>query len=840
MRAIGFTLLLVAAARLLRAEQEDPAAAERKKVDELLKGVETRKGFLTLHVKDALVLAELAEEDFGPPFLLFESIARGVGRGRALGGMTLGERIVAWRRIGDAQVQLVEQNPRFQAPPGTPLDRAVKNSFGGSVLATFPVLARHPDRAGLLIDLGALFLTDLAAVGELLKGSLGGEYKLEKGSSTWAAAKSFPDNAGLTVNLAFASAQVADAETVPDSRSVEVAVHYGLQRLPPEGYRPREADDRVGYFLTAVKDFGQPGLTSWRRYCNRWRLEKADPNAETSAPRDPLVFWIENTVPYEYRRHVREGILEWNRAFERIGIRDALEVRQMEENADWDPEDARYNTFRWITSSRLSFGAMGPSRVDPRTGQILDADILFEADNLRGVLWSLERHNLPRTEGWFLSQEPDADCCALGRLRAPDAALAETAMTLLAAPIVPDEYLGQAIKEIVMHEVGHALGLRHNFKASLMLTLEQMHDKALVERVGLMGSVMEYNSVNIARDPARQGYFYSPTLGPYDYWAIEYGYRPVEGEREGEELRRVAARCGEPGLAYATDEDAYGPRNLDPEATIFDGGSDPLAWCRDRVALCEDLWAKDWAPLEKPGHGYRLYRTAMISILNGYRQGLEIAARWVGGATMDRRHPGDAGAPFRNVPLARQREALTFVLEKGFGPGLFRFPPERLNRLAPNRFRHWGVDDEGPFEYPLREDVRTLRLALLNRFHAPAVLHHVVEAEARALPGEPTMTVRELLGRVTEAVWAGAAEGRGIEPFRRDLQADHVEALVALVLGEGAPRDAANLARSLLASIADTCARATEGREAETRAHLDAVRQRIRKVLDAAIALPGR
>ncbi len=844
MRAIAFMLLACLAA----AAQEDPKAADRKKADELLKGVETRKGFLTMHLKESTVLAELGKGEFGSPFLLFESIARGVGRGRALGGMTLGERIVSWRKVSDAQIQLVEENPRFRAAPGSPLDRAVQNSYARSVLATFPVLARHPDRETFLIDLGALFLTDLPGVGEMLKGALGAEYRHDKASSSWEAARSFPDNVSLVANLAFSSAKYTDAETVPDSRSVEVGVHYGMQRLPAGDYRPREADDRVGYFLTAIKDFSQPGLTSWRRWCNRWRIEKADPKAEMSPPRDPLVFWIENTVPFEYRRHVRDGILEWNKAFERIGIRDAIEVRQMEENADWDPEDSRYNTFRWITSSRLSFGAMGPSRVDPRTGQILDADILFEADNLRGVLWSLERNNLPRTGRYFLAEAPDEACghgglCFLGALRAPECALAETTLALMgAAPIVLEEYLGQAIKETVMHEVGHTLGLRHNFKASMMLTLEQMQDKELVAREGLMGSVMEYNSVNISRDPARQGYYYSPTLGPYDYWAIEYGYRPLDAEQETEALRRIASRCGEPGLSYATDEDTYGPTNIDPEATVFDGGSDPLAWCRDRIGLCEDVWAKDWAPLHKPGHGYRLYRGAMLSTLRGYRQGLEIAARWVGGTVMNRRHPGDAGEPFRSIPLARQREALEFVLLKGFAPGLLQFSPERLNRLAPNRFRHWGTEEEGPYEFPLREEVRSLRRALLDRFHAPAVLHHIVEAQARAPGGEPSMTVGELLSKVKDAVWAEVRKGQAqaIEPYRRDLQADHAEALIGLLFAEEAPRDARNIARSLLLAMATTCAQAAGGGDLETRSHLEAVEARIRKVLDAAVVMPAR
>lgn len=847
-RAFPCALLLACVPALAADAPQDPEAADRKKVDELLKDSETQKGFFTLHLKDGAVHAELGPEDFGKSFILFESVSRGVGKGRVLAGMTLSERIVAFRKVSANQVQLVEENPRFTAAEGTPLRRAVEQSYTRSVLGTFTTAARHPDRGTLFVDLGALFLTDLPGLAEMLKASLENEYKHEKGGSSWAYAKSFPNNVELEVNLAFASGKYRESETVPDSRNVEVGVHYSLHKLPEPGYRPRVADDRVGYFLTAVKDFSQPGLTSWKRYVNRWRIEKADPKAEVSPPREPLVYWIENTVPFEYRAYVRDGILEWNRAFLRIGIRDAIEVRQMEEDAEWDPEDARYNTFRWIASSRLSFGAMGPSRVDPRTGQILDADILFEAESVRGVLWGFERLSLlPRSDGGHFMSEPcgDARACLLGRLRMDEQSFAACAATLLGGgggggP--PGEaYLAQAIKEVVMHEVGHTLGLRHNFKASTMLTPEQLHDREIAERQGLLGSVMEYNSVNIARDPKRQGYFYTPTIGPYDYWAIEYGYKPLEEAEEERALLAIASRCGEPGHQYATDEDAYGPRAIDPEATVFDMSSDPLAWCRDRIALCEDLWRADWKSLEKPGHGYRLYRNAMDSVFNAYRQCLEIAARWVGGTSMDRRHPGDPGTPFRNVPVARQREALDFVVEKGLAPGLFRFPPERLNRLAPNRFRHWGIDDEEPFAYPLSERVLALRAALLDRLHAPHLLRHIAEAQARALAGEEAMTVGEVLRRVADAVWSDAAPNREVEPSRRELQAAHLARLERLVLGgPDVPRDARAVARVLLAQLDDRCAKAGGDVSPETRAHLEEVRARIRKVLDASIVLDVR
>ena len=177
----------------------------------------------------------------------------------------------------------------------------------------------------------------------------------------------------------YASGGQAQIDTVPDSRGVTINVHYSISRLPETGYQPRLADDRVGYFLSVIKDFSRPGgEDQFVRYINRWDLRKAEPTAAVSPPVTPIIFWIEKTVPFKYRAPIREGILEWNKAFEKAGFVNAIEVRQQPDDATWEPEDINYNTFRWITSN-AGF-AMGPSRVNPMTGQILDADIIFDAD----------------------------------------------------------------------------------------------------------------------------------------------------------------------------------------------------------------------------------------------------------------------------------------------------------------------------------------------------------------------------------------------------------------------------------------------------------------------------
>ena len=246
-------------------------------------------------------------------------------------------------------------------------------SYTDSILFSLPIVTMSPT-GSFVVDLTPVFMSDLPQFSHIIPG-----FGFAPDRSTWAKIKGFPTNVEIEVAATYASSGMALIDTVPDTRAATLYVHYSISRLPETGYQPRLADDRVGYFLTVIKDFSKVGQDDqFVRYIDRWDLRKAEPSAEVSPPVTPIVVWIEKTVPYKYRGAVREGILEWNKAFERAGFSNAIEVRQQPDDATWDPEDIRYNTFRWITAN-AGF-AMGPARTNPLTGQILDADIIFDAD----------------------------------------------------------------------------------------------------------------------------------------------------------------------------------------------------------------------------------------------------------------------------------------------------------------------------------------------------------------------------------------------------------------------------------------------------------------------------
>jgi len=590
---------------------------------------------------------------------------------------------------------------------------------------------------------------------------------------------------------------------------------------------------------------------------NRWRLDKADPKADKSPPKQPLIFYIEKTVPFQYRRYVREGILEWNKAFEKIGFVDAIEVRTQPDDADWDPEDVRYNTFRWITASAAF--AIGPSRVNPLTGEIFDADILFDADMIRIWQQEWEQFHDPKPksdamQGW--DNRARCGCCDLMTERTRDLARGGAILTLREATPdgrLPEELIGQAIKETVMHEVGHTLGLRHNFKGSTWRKAEELHDAAKTRVEGLSGSVMDYNPVNIAPKGTKQGEFYSTTLGPYDYWAIEYGYKPItaiSSEAELPELRKIAARGAEKGLAYATDEDVRGI-DPDPLANRWDLGDDPLAYARTEAAIIEELWqGKIFERAVRPGMGYQRLRQLFSILLGHYGMCLDFAARYVGGKEFHRDHKGDPNGrtPFVVVPAAKQREALAFLKEKAFSDKAFQFSPELLNSLAPERWMHWGMRDPIRLDFPIHDHVLRVQSRALYRLFSPLTLSRILDNERKCPPGEDCLTLPEVFREVTAAVWSELNEKPGkaatnrqpfISSYHRALQREYLKLLVSMSLkpSPGTPEDARTQAWSTLRRLDRQIDHVLKQHDAllddYSRAHLEESQVRIQRALAA-------
>lgn len=848
-----------------------PEQAKQVAIATLLKDATKLPGLIPLYRKDDKLFAEFSDALLGKEFFVLTSISRGIGERSLLGGMSLGfgdDWVWQFRKVDDT-LQVVRRNVRFFASKGSPESKAVDLAYTDSVLFSVKILGKGPS-GGHLIDLAPIFLTDLPRIASVLPG-----FSFARDRSNWARVKAFPDNVELEVAATYGSSGAATIDTVPDSRGVTINIRYSISLLPQSSYVPRLADDRVGYFITALKDFSQQvDEDRFVRYINRWQLEKADPKAAVSAPKKPIVFWIEKTVPFRYRPAIRRGIESWNEAFEKAGFANAIEVRQQPDVTDWDPEDVNYNTFRWITAGQ-SF-AMGPSRVNPRTGQILDADIIFDADFLQ--FWRQQYETFtPESIAAMTGGGPGMashvghgapGCCpgcAIFDGHARETALAATALAVASPKGLSEEekekLVTQGLTLVAMHELGHTLGLRHNFKGSAFRSLADFNDVDKTRASGGSTSVMDYIPVNIMPKGKTQGDYYAAKLGPYDLWAIEYGYKPLPGgspEAERKELEKIASRSGEPELAYATDEDTeWG--DPDPFTNRFDLGSDPIEFAKSRAELVAQVMpgiVERMAASEEDGSGgrYERVRQAFGVLLSAHGQAMYNAARVVGGLSGSRSHRGDAAAkpPFTVVSAKKQRDAIELLAAEMFGTKPFSFPPELYNQLAASRWSHWGVSEVDREDYPVHDTILMWQDRVLGRLLDPLVLDRVRDNELKVPADEDVFTLAEMFETLSKSVMAEvtstepgdySARKPAVPSLRRGLQRAFVTRLAGITMGGGAGNaDAKALAadqlRSIAAGIDGLLAKEDVKLDTASRAHLADLRDRITKVLEARLNIP--
>lgn len=943
---LGLLLVTILACGAFRtAQSAEPSSnssrpSKFKDFAEVTKEAKKIEGLFDLYQHDDHLYAVLKGSDFNQSFLAPMSIARGAASaGTAL---NFGEQwVISFKRVGD-RVHLIRKNLRYEAPKGSPLSKAVEQNYTDSVLMALPIVSDNSPGGGVLIDFGDVFFTNFANL------PISG---LDRSRSSWHKVKGYKNNVELQVMVTFAGGSVGrsashggDSGTI-DSRGVTMVLHYSLVKIPESGYRPRFADQRVGHFLSATKDFGSDDPdTQFVRRINRWHLEKADADAELSPPKKQIVWWVEDTVPHEYRPFVEDGILEWNKAFEKIGFRNALSVRWQNERDEFDPEDVNYCTFRWITTP-MTF-AMSNLRSNPITGEMIDGDVIFDASWIR--FWKRNHAYLVGSRGSDDKDSDDKDddaIVAVGEIISPmmaarygyglpasqrrmlqgtvpnrtpvgtprrdvlpesfssfQAALNEqaaangccaacqysnsmqdqyrmAAIALAGRPEgkpngePPEELIGQVIKSIVMHEVGHSLGLRHNFRASAMLDLDQVHDKSITREKGLVGSVMDYTPVNIALKGQTQGDYATTTLGPYDYWAIEYAYKPISGS-EKEELKKIAARSPDKGLEYATDEDLY--MSNDPRVNVYDLGSDTLEYAKQRIELSNEVIQEMEKNLVKDGESWARLRPAFLTVLNQYGDAAYMAMQYVGGREVSRDARGEKSRdPIMPVSGKKQREALKFIAQKILVDEPIPMRPELLRRVTTEHWYHWGADMamyQGKVGIPYYAQVDAIQnIPLAEAFGSGARLQLIESNEAMVNSKEKPLQSAEVFRTFTDAIWVdlkkaqdaeegGEAAELNLTKVRRNLQRRHLRYLVDIVLGPkgfgGAPMayamfnggdqfpaEARSLARRHLKEIKSLVAAALENEELEvdelSRAHLEEVHDQLEKVLDARIESGG-
>jgi len=850
-------------------------------------------------------------------------IATTVASGETYAGLQAGEKYVYFKRL-NKQLLIIEPNLNVRSTGDLESRASVKRLFTDRVVTSVPILTVLTKNRPV-IDMDALL------VGSASKffGSKGAGFNARLAQIK--TAKAFPGN----VELAF---------TAPTGNGVLKTLHYSISSITPnKTYKPRVADQRIGYFTTSYSDLGKYTDEQKKvRYINRWHLEKADPKLKVSPVKNPIIFYIEHTAPIRYRRWVREGVLMWNKAYEKIGLADAIEVYYQDAvtgaHMEKDPEDARYNFIRWLNNDVGT--AIGPSRVNPLTGQILDADIILTDGWIRHY-WKQFNEILPEIamEGFapetlaWLKNHPDwdprvrlappsqrgsirAQLAALGAeaygghalakadaeligdneydglhgrisqvngfCRAADCKSLDLAAMRLELELaregldsekdgdksdkdsgkkpspkkpevlidgVPEWFVGPLIAELVAHEVGHTIGLRHNFKASSIHDLEKINSDELKGKETLAGSVMDYLPINMFKGIGKkQGDYTMIGIGPYDHWAIEYGYSILKSEKD---LKKILDRVSDPKLQFATDEDTIGP---DPFARRYDFAANPIQYAHSQMNIVNhhrerllDKFVKEGQSWAKARYGYQL-------TLSLQARALSMMGNWIGGSFVNRDKKGDPGNryPVTPVPAKLQRESLDFVLENSFKDKAFGLNTELLRRMGSDRWIDNLSRSMDNATWPVHEKVMGIQASTLTMILNPTTLSRVYDNEFLVESEKDALTLPEILNKLDDAVWTElkspakgdySARNPMISSLRRNLQREYLERLVSLSmpgnLRGASSRPLANLASQQLRGLAKRIdqVQKIEGIKVDpySAAHLSEAGELIKKTLNAGI-----
>ncbi len=902
------------------------------------------EGPLTLWQKDDKVWIELKPSDLGRPFLLSPKIKSGIGEAWVLGGLMAypvggagGVQLVEFVKVHNT-LRMIARNTDVVAKPGTPEARALADAYSPSLLGAAPVAsAPHPERKSILVEANPLFLNDMLGVGMMLQRAFRQGYSLERSNTLITGVRTSADAVIIETQNHYYSPNISTLpfgmmpggpmpstpRYLPDTRSMMVGLHYSLAPLPEEPMAARLADPRVGLFTTTLLNFSDDlALSPRQRVVNRWRLEKKDAAAALSEPVKPITFWIDRNVPMAYRETVREAVLEWNRAFEKIGFKDAIVAKQQPEDAKWDTLDVGYASVRWMLNAEPAFGAIGPSHVDPRSGEILDADIAFEgmsARSVRGlrtqVLPTLSATlsatlgggvpTLPAMPGsaqaaaaalgeapvpapnfgspmagfpGFAGNKHDHRLCQYGSLAAEQMSYAFDVLEAR-GELDPDSPAAQRfvmdyIKDSIMHEVGHALGLRHNFRASRVYTEAQLSDLEFTRANGTTGSVMEYNAVNLPRPGQTGGTPFMTTLGPYDFWAVEYAYKqaPKDAKPEDERkmLQAVAARSNEPLLAFGTDEDAF--FGIDPETIQMDLGNDPIVFASKRIDIARDLFRRQEVRELPEDKDYAVLRRSLGYALNDTTRAVGVLVRQIGGLRTLRDFPGSGREPLVPVAAEVQRAALDIIAKSVLAPEGLQVSAPLQRRLAPD------FQDRAEFgvatDYSVPARLLDLQRAVLGYLMSEWIAYRVLDSVGKFDQPAQAFHLRELYTRLVKDVWSeleapaassaatkvgakrtaglGAANvekaltnagnsGSSISLPRRELQREHVNRMALLVIRPSTRVDARGLLREQARSLATRLEAAAKSSKLddETRDHFADSADTLRRALAAQLPRLG-
>lgn len=759
-----------------------------KNIKDETKEKKSFEGFFTIYqdTTDGTVKMAINADLIGKEFIYFSQFMDGVTDVGGFRGNYRESKVIKIEKYFN-RIEFIQQNTSSYFDSTNALIKAAEANMPGAVIASIEIEASNTDGSVYLIDANKLFLSETFSQVKPPRYPMQSPWafslgNLSKDKTKINEIRSYPENTDVAVEYVYSKPSVLNGGTraVTDGRNVSIKVYHSFIQMPDNNFEPVIDDPRIGFFTTQVTDMTTPERANYRDFVHKWHLVKKDPNAAISEPVEPIVWWMENTTPQELRPLIKKAALKWNLAFEKAGFKNAVVVKQQSDTATWDAGDIRYNVLRWTASPNPPFGGYGPSFVNPRTGQILGADIMFE---YRSVLGRLSVEEFYQTESSNINQIiSDTKCnhtgCEMSKLGAMNNAFGQFLTTTLDANIDNDgQMLEEFISYLILHEIGHTLGLNHNMKSSQLHSLENVHNKELTEKVGLMGSVMDYPSINASKDRSKQGNYYTTRPGPYDLWAIQFAY---ELNRTSEEQLNLLNRSSEPALTFGNDADdmrAAG-KGIDPRVNIYDLSSDAIDYAKERLDLVQEVSKTLKSKYGQTNTSYHNLYVGYLSVIRQYYDAANVVSRYIGGVEEERDFQGTPNGkqPFTPVSLSEQKKAMDVLSSYIFAPDAFKFTEDLYNYIQPQRrgFNHFSRTDN-PKVHMTILSVQTT--ALRHMLH-PTTLSRIVDSETYGNEYDLSTYLTDLTNAMFKADIAS-----NVSSNRQNLQIAYVNYLTGIVNG---------------------------------------------------------